>query len=243
MAAAPRARRWLTGQSYAHRGLHGAGAPENSLAAFARAVQAGFGMECDVRAASDGVPHVFHDDRLERLTDGHGRFADRTSAEIATLGLADGSAVPSLAAMLRLVAGAVPILIEVKSGRASPAALCQVIAEELDHYAGSVAVMSFDPRVPAWFAARRRSVVRGLVLSRRGHPPAAVVRRHALAIARARPHFLACDVRDLPNRLATEARRRGMPLLCWTVRTNAERARVRRFADQLIFEQAGRFDG
>lgn len=243
MAAVPRARRWLTGQSYAHRGLHGQGAPENSLAAFARAMRAGYGIECDVRAAGDGVPHVFHDDRLERLTDASGRFADRTSVEIAKLRLADGSAVPTLAAMLQLVAGAAPILIEVKSGHASPAALCRAIAERLDHYAGPVAVMSFDARVPAWFAARRCRIVRGLVLSRRGHPPTAVSRRHALAISRARPHFLACDVRDVPNRLAAQARRRGIPLLCWTVRTHAERARVRRFGGQPIFEQAGRPDG
>ena len=237
MAAVPRARRWLTARPYAHRGLHGAGVPENSLAAFARAVAAGWGIECDVRCATDGTPYVFHDDRLARLTGAAGRFGDRTSEEIGDLQLSDGSEVPTLAAMLELVAGRVPILLEVKSDGVPPFALCRAIARQLDHYPGPAAVMSFDARVPAWFARARRRIARGLVLSRRDHPPGAVDRRHALAITRARPHFLACDVRDLPNRLAIEARERGMPILCWTVRTHAQRERVRRYADQPIFEQ------
>jgi glycerophosphoryl diester phosphodiesterase len=238
MAALPHARRWLTARAYAHRGLHGGAVPENSLAAFQRAVAAGFGIECDVRSASDGVPHVFHDDRLARLTGSPGRFGGQSSEAIALLRLADGSRIPTLAMMLELVAGRVPVLVEVKSGRAAPNALCGAIAAAIARYRGPIAVMSFDPRVPAWFAAHRRRVVRGLVLSRRGQPPGAAGRRHALAISRARPHFLACDVRDLPDRTTSEARRRGMPLLCWTVRTGAERARVRRFADQPIFERA-----
>lgn len=230
-------RRWLEAQPYAHRGLHGDGVPENSLAAFARATEAGYGIECDVRDSADGVVHVFHDDQLERLTGATGRFDRRTSREIAALRLADGSRVPTLAAMLDLVAGQVPILIEVKNSRAPPAALCRAIAGLLDTYSGPVAVMSFDARVPAWFAAKRRSTVRGLVLSRSGHPPGTVCRRHALAIRKARPHFLACDVRDRPCPSAIEVRRRGTALLCWTVRTGAQWARVHRMADQPIFEQ------
>jgi glycerophosphoryl diester phosphodiesterase len=238
MAALPHARRWLTARAYAHRGLHGGAVPENSLAAFQQAVAAGFGIECDVRGASDGTPHVFHDDRLERLSGTPGRFDDKSSEAVALLRLADGSRIPTLAMMLELVAGRVPVLVEVKSGRAAPNALCRAIAGAIVQYPGPIAVMSFDPRVPAWFAAHRCRVVRGLVLSHSGHPPGAVRRRHALAISRARPHFLACDVRDLPDRTTIEARRRGIPVLCWTVRTGAERARVRRFADQSIFELA-----
>lgn len=232
---------WLAAQPYAHRGLHGDGVPENSLAAFARAIAAGHGIECDVRSAADGVVHVFHDDRLERLTGAAGRFDDTGSEDIAALRLADGSGVPSLAAMLELVAGRVPILIEVKSDGASPVALCRAIADLLDTYAGPVAVMSFDARVPAWFAANRRHIARGLVLSRRGHPSGTACRRHALAISRARPHFLACDVRDHPCPSAIEACRRGAALLCWTVRSGAQWARARHFADQPIFEQGRRF--
>jgi len=237
MAAVPRARRWLTAQPYAHRGLHGAGVPENSLAAFERAAAAGHGIECDIRCAADGTPYVFHDDRLERLTSVAGRFGDKTSEEIADLRLSDGSSVPTLVAMLELVAGRVPILLEVKSGWISPLALCRAIADQLAHYAGPAAVMSFDARVPQWFARARRRIARGLVLSRRDHPPGAASRRHGLAIARARPHFLACDVRDLSNQLAIEARRRGLPILCWTVRTHAQMQRARRYADQPIFER------
>lgn len=237
MAAVPRARRWLTAQPYAHRGLHGPHVPENSLAAFERAVAAGYGIECDIRSSADGMPYVFHDERLDRLTGAVGRFAGKTSGEIADLALSDGSSIPTLAAMLALVAGRVPILLEVKNDRASPLGLCRAIVAQLAHYPGPVAVMSFDVRVSGWFARARPRIARGLVLSRRDHPPGAVDRRHALAISRARPHFLACDVRDLPNRLAIEARGRGRPILCWTVRTPAQWKRAERYADQPIFEQ------
>lgn len=234
--ALPRAPRWLTARPYAHRGLHGVSVPENGLAAFRAAVDRGHGIECDVRLAADGVPFVFHDARLERLTGASGRFEDRDSAAIAALRLADGGAVPSLADLLRLVAGRAPVLIEFKTGRPAPDALCRAVAVLLDGHDGPAAVMSFDPRVPAWFARHRPRVTRGLVLSRHGLPPDLAWRRHALAIGRARPHFLACDIRDLPDRTSRTARRQGRPVLVWTVRTGAQRARACRHADQIIFE-------
>ena len=73
---------WLTAQPYAHRGLHGPGVPENSRAAFAAAVARGHGIELDVQASRWGVPFVFHDETLDRLTDEHGPLAERHWASI-----------------------------------------------------------------------------------------------------------------------------------------------------------------
>lgn len=241
-----RAYRWLTAQPYAHRGLHGADrygclVPENSIAAFLHAIEAGYGIECDVRRAADDVPYIFHDASLERLTSVAGVFDRLDSQGAAALCLRDGTGVPCLRAMLDVVAGRVPILVEVKTGRTPIHRLCKAIAGVLDGYTGPVAVMSFDARVPGWFAAHRRSFPRGLVVSSRGHPPFTMDRRHVLAIARARPHFLAHDIRDQSFR----SKRSVMPVgsratFFWTVRTGADRHRARLGGGQIIFERRRR---
>ncbi len=232
-----RAHSWLLARPYAHRGLHGGDIPENSLAAFRRAVDAGYGIECDVRLTRDNVPHVFHDARLERLTNVPGTFEQVDRRRAAMLQLRDGSPVPSLRAMLDYVAGRAPILVEVKTGRSAPHRLCSAIAAELDRYYGPVAIMSFDPRVSGWFAAHRRHLLRGLVISRRDHPRIYVAKRHALAIRRARPHFLAGDIRDQSIR---PIRRPALPTLFWTIRSRTDGLRAQAGQGQIIFEQSRR---
>lgn len=228
----------LTARPYAHRGLHGAGVPENSLAAARAAMAGGFGMECDVRLSHDGIPHVFHDLRLDRMTQRTGPFHALDTAAIAALRLKGGDEpVPRLAALLALAGDAMPLLIEVKSDRGPRAALrlCAAVARELDGHGGRVAVMSFDPLVVQWFARHRPQLQRGLVISRRFRWERPPHRDLAETIAHARPHFIACDVRDLPG-AATLPARLGLPLLCWTVRTPAERARAAASGAQIIFE-------
>jgi glycerophosphoryl diester phosphodiesterase len=217
--------------------LHGRGVAENSRGAFAAAAGAGWGIECDVRLSADRVPFVFHDARLERLTGSAGRIGAMEALAVETLRLRDGSAIPRLSAMLSTVGQGTPVLVEVKSGRGHAASLCAAVANALPEPVRPVAVMSFDARVPGWFAATRRTVTRGLVFSCRQHPRHAIGRRLALAIARARPHFLAMDVRDLDRLPWDMPALRALPLLCWTVRTGADRARARRHGAQIIFEQ------
>lgn len=230
---------FLTERPFAHRGLHGPGVPENSLAAARAAIAIGQGMECDVRLGGDGMAYAYHDRYLERLTDGKGSFGALSAAKIAALRL-NGSdePIPTLAALLDLVRPPIPLLIELKSdaGPAACARLCTAVAAALEPQPGARAVMSFDPLVCHWFARHRPDVVRGLVIGRR-HRTGIVARRGTrLAIARAMPHFIACDVRDLPQ-AATHGRRR--PLLCWTVRSARDAARAAAHADQIIHEKAG----
>ncbi len=224
---------FLTAQPYAHRGLHGAGLPENSLAAARAAIAAGHGIECDVRLSGDGVPHVFHDRTLARMTGAEGRLRDLDSAAIARLRLVDGDEPPpTLAALLGLCART-PLLIEIKAGRSANAVvrLCAAVAAALAGHDGPAAIMSFDWRACAWFAHHAPAVPRGLVLSTHVQPHLDEDAR-ALAIARADPHFLARDVRDLsqPSPLP------DLPLLCWTVCTAPARALAARHGAQIIFE-------
>ena len=249
LAPAPADRRagWLKAQIYAHRGLHGVSAgaegavPENSPAAFAAAIAQGLGIECDVQRSSDGQAMVFHDWELDRLTGASGRVLDRSSAELARIALAGGSdTIPSLRAVLDQVQGQVPVLIEIKSRRdRHVAALCLAVRRVLEGYLGPHAVMSFDPRVARWFAQHSPLTVRGLVVTEDNDKAlAGRVRRH-LALWQAKPDFLAYDIRDLPSRFAASQRRRGLPVLTWTVRDAEHRERAASHADAPIAEGQG----
>ena len=232
---------WLKQGEYAHRGLHGGDVPENSLSAFATAISAGMGIECDVQQTGDGGAVVFHDWELDRLTGESGPVSRRTAAELSQVRIGQGSDhIPTLRDLLGMVRGRVPLLIEVKTRRERRVGpLCLAVRRDLEGYAGPAAVMGFDPRVCAWFRRHAPRVVRGLVVTEEeARTLSGAVRRH-LALWQARPDFLAYDVRDLPSRFAAAQRRRGLPLLTWTVRSAALRQRAADCADAPIAEGEG----
>ena len=212
---------WLAEHAYAHRGLHDASVPENSLAAFAAALQHGFGIECDLRASSDGRAMVFHDADLERLTGQPGRTARKSVGELSAMALLGSEEkIPTLRDLLQLVGGKVPLLLELKSDRGDNIhKLCRAVRRDLEGYSGHVAAMSFDPRIPAWFAGRMPDLARGLVITEEGARTLTGSIKRALSVRHARPQFLAYDIRDLPSRFAGKHARRGLPLLTWTVRS------------------------
>lgn len=234
---------WLSGVDYAHRGLHGAGLPENSPAAFAAAIARGMGIECDVQRSADGQAMVFHDGTLDRLTGETGPVAERSAAELGKIALSGGTdTIPSLRQLLDQIDGRVPLLIEIKSRRNGfrrTSALCLAVRRELEGYQGHVAIMSFDPRVVRWFADHSPLTVRGLVMTEENDKALAGMIRRRLYLYRARPEFLAYDVRDLPSRFAAAQRRRGLPLLTWTVRSAELRERAAIHADAPIAEGPG----
>jgi len=221
--------------------LHGGGRIENSPGAFAAAIAAGLGIECDVQLTADHRALVFHDWELDRLTSESGPIGSRTVAELAAVTLrGSGEAIPALRDLLEQVAGRVPLLIEIKTKRKrSVGRLCRAVARDLEGYRGPAAVMGFDPRVGHWFAVHAPHVVRGLVVSEaNARTLSGALRRH-LALWRAKPGFLAYDVRDLPSRFAAAQRERGMPVLTWTVSSPALLARGREHADGWIAEGEG----
>ncbi len=172
LVPAPDERRvaWLADWKYAHRGLHGARVPENSLAAFAAAIDRGMGIELDVHRAGDGRPVVFHDWTLERLTGESGPLAGRTSVELGAIGLTGSDqTIPSLRQVLALVGGRAALLIEVKSRRETRIApLCMTVRRELEGYRGPHAVIGFDPRVIRWFSRHSPQTPRGLSFTEAG---------------------------------------------------------------------------
>ncbi|WP_313801263.1 glycerophosphodiester phosphodiesterase family protein [Sphingobium sp.] len=242
MSVRPDAPAFLTARPFAHRGLHGGGphggkVSENGMAAFTAAIAANLGIECDVRLSRDGVAVVFHDASLQRMTGEAGKVCDHEAEDIDRLTLPDGGGVPRLRALLDLCGTDIPLLIEIKVDGRRVAPLCAAVSDDLARRPLTLAaVMSFNPAAMRWFRRHRPDVARGLVVTeqrRRGWRGRV---GRALALWAAKPDFIACDIRDLPSSLSVRARRRGLPVLSWTVRTDTEHARAALHADQIIFE-------
>ncbi|WP_176596919.1 MULTISPECIES: glycerophosphodiester phosphodiesterase family protein [Sphingobium] len=239
MSARPDAFPFLTARPFAHRGLHGGRISENGMAAFSAAIAGGFGIECDVRLSRDGVAIVFHDAALQRMTGESGAVSDHDAGAIDRLMLPDGGGVPRLRALLDLCGTDVPLLIEIKVDGRHIAPICAAVADDLARRPKTLAaVMSFNPMAMRWFRRHRPAVARGLVVTEQGKRGWRGGIGRALALWAAKPDFIACDIRDLPSPLSTRARRRGLPVLTWTVRSEEERTRAALHADQIIFERS-----
>ena len=218
---------------FAHRGLHfGTAFPENSLIAFAAALELGAGIECDLRLTCDNRIVVFHDADAWRMCASPMRIGASTLVELLRLRVGE-QPIPTLESLLQMVAGRVPLLLETKVERDiwrwAPA-----LRDALKGYAGPFGVMSFDPRIPRLVKTNLPEIRRGLII-RASLPP---LRRKA-AMWLAAPHFLAVDRQALGAPWVARARRR-MPVYCWTIRTDAERAQAEVQADALIWEADGR---
>jgi glycerophosphoryl diester phosphodiesterase len=218
---------------FAHRGLHhGAGFPENSFIAFAAALELGAGIECDLRLTADDAVVLFHDADAWRLCANPLRIGESTLQEVARLRLGEHP-IPTLGDLLALVAGRVPLLLEVKVEsdlwRWVPA-----LRLALAGYGGRFGVMSFDPRLPRLLKTNLPDVRRGWLVRQELSP---LRRRFELSLAS--PQFLAVERTALAQRWVAYARR-NVPVYAWTIRTAEERRQAQVQADALIWEADGR---
>ena len=228
----------------AHRGLWDAQRPENSLAAFEAAAAAGYGIELDVQLSLDGEVMVFHDDRLERLTEGHGRVCDQGANGLRALALGGSSErMPTLEETLAVVAGRTLVVVELKVLGGEEGPLEARVAGILDAYSGPAAVLSFNPLAVAGFAKFSPERLRGLnsmAYTDAAQWPLTPAQRNGLGalqhVAEARPHFLGLGLDMLPSFEAAALRAKGMPVACWTVRSAEQWARVRLHCDTPMFE-------
>lgn len=235
----------------AHRALHGPGAPENSRAAIRAAIAGGYGIEIDIQPAQDGTPMVFHDYDLGRLTGQNGAIMQRSTAELGALRLmGSDESIPTLAEVLALVAGQVPLLIEIKDqdGALGPnlGTLEAAVAAQIAGYDGPVALMSFNPHSVMALSRLAPARPTGLVTCdyRPEHwPTVPAATRDRL---RDIPDFAAsgaCFISHAHQELASPAvaalRARQVPVLCWTIRSPAEERAARQLADNITFEGYG----
>lgn len=244
---------WLTARPIAHRGLHdrASGLIENSPAAARAAVEKGFAIECDVQPSADGEAMVFHDFDLGRLTGEAGPVKARSAADLARIGLSGSiDSIPTLPDFLALIAGKVPLVVEIKSAFDGDFALARRTAQIAAASAAPIAIKSFDPDIIAFLRENRAAL--GLEATPLGvvaegayahgewaklTPEKQVELTNFLHWDRSRPDFLSWSVRNLPHPTPYLCRTAlGLPVMSWTVRTPEQRAAAARWADQMVFE-------
>ena len=234
----------------AHRGLHDAtsGRMENSPAAITAAINSGYGIEIDVQLSRDGAAIVFHDYHLDRLTGHSGTVAEKSERELSQIILAGSQeTIPTLNQMLALVAGQVPLLIEIKDQDGylgnNVGELEAAVADALQSYKGHIAVMSFNPNAVAVFTELQPQTPVGLVtdcFSAQEWPTlSASMREHLAEISdfdRTGACFISHNQANLQNRAVIRLKTRGVPILCWTVRSPDAEVTARKIANNITFE-------
>ena len=234
---------WLIARPVAHRGLHDQKTViENTPSAFAAAIAGHYGIECDLQISADGEAMVYHDDALDRLTEGHGRLDATATAELKRVALkATGDRMITLGELCDLVAGRATLVIELKSRFDGDRRLVSRAASVLSGYRGPAAVMSFDPAQIVDLRATAPQLPRGMIAETHGWGEVAAAPKRAITTLAqglsARPQFIAYAVRDLPALWPAVARSvLRLPLLAWTVRSADDQSKAARYADQMIFE-------
>ncbi|MFP7672058.1 glycerophosphodiester phosphodiesterase family protein [Marivita sp. S0852] len=234
----------------AHRGYHdkAEGCIENSPSAFAAAIKAGYGIELDVQLSRDGVPMVFHDTLLNRLTDQTGPVRDRDAQTLQGITLRDATdTIPTLTEVLAQIDGAVPVLIELKDQHGemgiTDGVLEAATAQALDGYTGDVALMSFNPNMIAPLQQLCPQIPRGLISSawrKIDEPDVPVATRARLAAIpdfdTVGAEFLSHDVTNLDAPRVEQLKSQGIPIFCWTVRSRQQEHQARKVADNITFE-------
>lgn len=234
----------------AHRALHDRrlGRPENSIGAIRAAIAKGYAIEIDLQLTLDGVAMVFHDEEMARLTMGTGLVRNLTCAQMQALAVRDSAdAVPTLAQVLDLIAGQVPLLIEIKdqtdSMSQTDGRLEEATAVALSTYGGPVAVMSFNPHSVAHMARLAPQVPRGLTTSTyvpAEWAPLDGARCEELRVIpdydRTLSSFISHEAADLASPRVAQLAASGAAILCWTIRSPQEEARARTYAQNVTFE-------
>lgn len=225
---------WLTARPVAHRGLHDLNQRvwENTLTAFSSAVDAGYGIECDLQFAADGVPVVIHDHGLRRLCDVEGDVRAMTSVELSRLPVGGTEdRIPTLQDLLALVNGAVPLVVELKGQWDRDEGFAAAVLDGLAGYAGPLALMSFN----SWLLRDLKMLdcPWALGLTAEGSRPEDIaVHERTMDLGL---DFISYCSSDMPNPLVSGLRRRSVPVIAWTIRSEEEMGHAYAQADQITF--------
>ena len=233
-----------------HRGYHdrAQGRVENSISAIRAAVEAGYGVEIDLQVSSDGTAMVFHDEDLDRLTDQSGAIRARSADDLTRIRLKDSlDTIPTLAEVLAVISGRVPLLIEIKDQSLrlteTDGALEKATAHALLGYSGPVAVMSFNPHSIARMAQLAPGLPRGLTTCSfdpadwdPADPATCLRLRDIPDYDAVGASFISHDAADLGRPRVTELASNGAAILCWTIRSPEAEATAREIAHSITFE-------
>lgn len=235
---------FLTERPIAHRGLHSEDLPENGMAAFDAAIRAGYAIETDVRLSKDGKLYLFHDGTLLRMAGIDRPFFECSSDEIDTFRLERKEPIPTLKELLKMLAGRVPLLLEIKNvPEVKTKEFIRKVAAEFDTYSGPYAVQSFRPAYVHAYKKLRPEIPCGLLgykgANKRelGDSPFWKLKSHVLENFSlnklVHPDFISYQFSDFPNKATQKFK--GVKL-AWTVRSSEDEAVARTYADNIIFE-------
>lgn len=233
---------WIKTKPIAHRGLHSNenGIPENSLFAFNEAIKKKYPIELDIHLIADDNFAVFHDDNLERMCGKKINIKGLTSLKLKEYNLlSTQEKIPLLQEVFNLVNGQVPLLIEIKScGKTKKGLRC--LFNLLGSYNGDFAIQSFNPFILSWFVKNTPSILRGQLSSNFNKFKISYISKISLKYFLfnflSKPHFIAYDFDDMPNKRVKQLRKSGKIILCWTVTSEEEYKKIQPFCENIIFE-------
>ncbi len=234
----------LRGVHYAHRGLHDnrTDAPENSLKAFRKAVEDGYGIEMDVQLSKDEVPVVFHDETLKRMCGVDGKVWEYTLAELQKMKLADSEeTIPTFEKLLELVGGNVPLIVEYKLDVPS-IRVCELADPMLRKYKGIYCIESFHPYAVRWYRKHRPEVIRGQLsqnfmrIDKYKGKFIFWMLSNLLTNVLTRPDFIAYNCKDYKDVSRNVCSMMGALPVAYTVRSQEEYEKVKNAFDLFIFD-------
>ncbi len=235
---------WLNDIKIAHRGLHNIdkGIPENTIAAFEKAIKQNTAIELDVHILKDKSIVVFHDDNLKRCCNIDKNIKDCTLKEIKKQSLFNTQhKIPTLTDTLDFIDEAVPLIIEIKTD-VKANIICPYLLDILNKYKGKFAIKSFDPRICLWFKKHAPHITRGLLItdfkkSKKPNILKKIFISSMIFIPIYKPDFLSISLSMLKTKRVKKARKNGYLILGWTFRTKSDYIKYEHYCDSYIYEE------
>ena len=220
---------WLNKLPIAHRGLHNNANNiyENTKESFLAAVNENYAIECDVVLSKDHEVVVFHDENLKRLCNLDKNVSSLTMNELRSLKIYESNSnIISLDEMLHVVSAHVPIIIEIK-GKFTPF-IEERIQEIIRSYRGPIALKTFNLKSVEWLIKFLPYVYKGLVIDSNTNNFEAILDLNI--------DFVSCDIEFIESNLVDRLKKKGLPIITWTVDNEDKKKKANLIADNIIFE-------
>ncbi|MDA9137190.1 MAG: glycerophosphodiester phosphodiesterase family protein [Pelagibacterales bacterium] len=220
---------WLNKLPIAHRGLHSNANNiyENTKESFLAAVNENYAIECDVVLSKDHEVVVLHDENLKRLCNLDKNVSNLTMNELRSLKIYESNSnIISLDEMLHVVSAHVPIIIEIK-GKFTPF-IEERIQEIIRSYRGPIALKTFNLKSVEWLIKFLPYVYKGLVIDSNTNNFEAILDLNI--------DFVSCDIEFIESNLVDRLKKKGLPIITWTVDNEDKKKKANLIADNIIFE-------
>lgn len=234
---------WIKETPIAHRGLHTKDIPENSLSAFENALKNNYAIELDVQFTKDKEVVVFHDENLKRITNDTRNIEDVNYDELKNLRLGNtNEIIPTLEEVLELVDSKVAILIEIKDCK-DYIELSEKTYEILKGYEGNYAIQSFNPFILEWYKNNASEVVRGQLSGTFTEGSESLnsfekfALKNMLLNFKSKPNYIGYDLEGIPKSKLESLRKKGVPIIVWTVKNKEDMEKAYKYSDNITFEK------